>query len=53
MKKLFPTGIAALLLATGAAPAAENKWEADCRRGYITKLSTRMTFTIERQSMER
>jgi hypothetical protein len=37
MKKLFPTGIAALLLATGAAPAAENKWEADCRRGYITK----------------
>ena len=36
MKKLFLTGVAALLMATRAAQA-EPKWWTDCRHGWITK----------------
>jgi hypothetical protein len=40
MKKLFLTGVAALLLGTGAAKAEEkldDSWWTDCRHGWITK----------------
>jgi hypothetical protein len=40
MKKLILTGVATLLLATGAAKAEEkldDSWWTDCRHGWITK----------------